>query len=144
MSTVTGEEVLLEIIDALKPATLKPTEKTDYVMSVQPPGVGALAAAGIFGVALFVVGQLRTDNPRPGGTRAGPGGRTQSPSSAGRRPRKRDRDPEAGARSSVRTVPEPLAPVRVGDDVSRVQPPQVRLIEARLETEGLLADQRDY
>jgi DNA polymerase-3 subunit beta len=36
VEAITGEEVLLETIDALKPATLKPTEKTDYVYLLMP------------------------------------------------------------------------------------------------------------
>jgi DNA polymerase-3 subunit beta len=36
VEAITGEEVLLETIDALKPATLKPTEKSDYVYLLMP------------------------------------------------------------------------------------------------------------
>lgn len=36
VEAVTGEEVLLETIDALKPATLKPTDKNDYVYLLMP------------------------------------------------------------------------------------------------------------
>jgi len=36
VEAVTGEEVLLETIDALKPATLKATDKTDYVYLLMP------------------------------------------------------------------------------------------------------------
>ena len=36
IEAVTGEEVLLETIDALKPATLKPTDKADYVYLLMP------------------------------------------------------------------------------------------------------------
>lgn len=36
VEAITGEEVLLETVDALKPATLKPTESTDYVYLLMP------------------------------------------------------------------------------------------------------------
>jgi DNA polymerase III subunit beta len=36
VEAVTGDEVVLESIDALKPATLKPTDKTDYVYLLMP------------------------------------------------------------------------------------------------------------
>ncbi|HMK97976.1 MAG TPA: DNA polymerase III subunit beta [Acidimicrobiales bacterium] len=36
VEAVTGEEVLLETIDALKPATLKPTDKSDYIYLLMP------------------------------------------------------------------------------------------------------------
>ena len=36
VEAITGEEVLLETIDALKPATLKPTDKADYVYLLMP------------------------------------------------------------------------------------------------------------
>jgi DNA polymerase III subunit beta len=36
VEAVTGEEVVLETIDALKPATLKPTDKADYVYLLMP------------------------------------------------------------------------------------------------------------
>ena len=36
VEAVAGDEVVLETIDALKPATLKPTDKTDYVYLLMP------------------------------------------------------------------------------------------------------------
>ena len=36
VEAITGEEVVLETIDALKPATLKPTDKADYVYLLMP------------------------------------------------------------------------------------------------------------
>ena len=36
VEAVTGDEVVLESIDALKPATLRPTDKTDYVYLLMP------------------------------------------------------------------------------------------------------------
>jgi len=36
VDAVVGDEVVLETIDALKPATLKPTDKTDYVYLLMP------------------------------------------------------------------------------------------------------------
>ncbi len=36
VEAVVGDEVVLETIDALKPATLKPTDKTDYVYLLMP------------------------------------------------------------------------------------------------------------
>jgi DNA polymerase-3 subunit beta len=36
VEAITGDEVVLETIDALKPATLKPTDKTDYVYLLMP------------------------------------------------------------------------------------------------------------
>ena len=36
VEAVVGDEVVLETIDALKPATLKPTDNSDYVYLLMP------------------------------------------------------------------------------------------------------------